>query len=930
MRTEKKKPLKDKEKHATGRTKGLKPPFSDYGRKVALLEEAITQMNEGRYSKAAITLKELLTLDPHNMEARRLFATLHLRLGNLLSAKQAFDSLIEEAFARQDYWLAESLLREYLSAGPRCVPYLEKLGMLYLEKGQVMEAVTEYAKAIEFLIEDPDPDDPEHASRLYRHIKDLAPASPAVIRLNRYFDPHTGALLANSLNDPTEPFIELSEEEDQASPSDFPGSIEPVESGLESESTLGVAAGGTEWSHEPSPLASTLEPLSVLEVERQDGTESLDEREDCPQRESAAFVDGEPIARDVTIEQTAQWSLAASCSEEDELPAGSPADGASLIEGEPNEVINGHSTVAHEHLSVLATDETAFVSTEEDRPIDAQMASSTLGLGEGGPRSAVVDEVSGNPEVGLITEQSLEPSEFLQQVAEVSEASVDSLTILEKTAEQQTEGRNAADQQGGKGEETSSSSTGIDGLERTTEPYEADGSETLLATEPIALSGDQPVESVDEVLVLVNEAREAEMPPACSVVSPVDSPFVATDPAGHSRKSDPPPDERISVLPIEEAVSEDHVMPSTGDLSLVADEREEEQSVATGLDQPEESADSIATGLEVGQLAESSWAYGQEAGYESDSSREVLFPFTPSPLNVEERNQKGEADEAGEEGAGAQERGEQDQQAKDHTESFGDSCATPLETSQVGREEWGIDLAEEQGAEAAIANELATWYEGEPQKEELAAAVGPNDADRSVRMDEQVLETQEEGQYEVRADDPGSGLLREQLTEPELLDRGVTEEAVSLVGEDEPAPGDGQGQVCVASPLEAALSVSGPEDLDTGQDRSQASDTAKAWSPQEAVQPSEAVQSGVWRQDQEVGAARSTVAAAVEVLFNKTASQAASLGLEHERREHDKATKRLRRKKLGGVDRIAGIFAEGVAWSLSTTSLVALASVGLL
>jgi len=41
------------------------------------------------------------------------------------------------------------LLREYLAAGPRCVPFLEKLGALYQEKGDVLEAVAEYGKAID-------------------------------------------------------------------------------------------------------------------------------------------------------------------------------------------------------------------------------------------------------------------------------------------------------------------------------------------------------------------------------------------------------------------------------------------------------------------------------------------------------------------------------------------------------------------------------------------------------------------------------------------------------------------------------------------------------------------------------------------------------------------------------------------------------------
>ncbi len=166
-----------------------------YSRKSALLEEAITQMNAGKYGRSSAALKELLALDPVNMEARRLFATLHLRLGSLIPAREAFDGLLAEAFQRQDYWLAESLLREYLAAGPRCVPYLEKLGTIYQEKGNILEAVEEYGKAVDILIEDPDPERPDHAGQLYSKIRELAPASPVAFRLASFFDAETGQLV---------------------------------------------------------------------------------------------------------------------------------------------------------------------------------------------------------------------------------------------------------------------------------------------------------------------------------------------------------------------------------------------------------------------------------------------------------------------------------------------------------------------------------------------------------------------------------------------------------------------------------------------------------------------------------------------------------------------------------------------------------------
>ena len=179
-----------------------KPPFRvhkrgvvGYSKKSALLEEAITHMNTGKYGRSSTALKELLSLDPHNTEARRLFATLHLRLGSLVTARQAFESLANEAIERQDFWLAESLLREYLAAGPRCVPFLELLAHVFEGKGDTVAAVAELGKAIGILIEDPDSENPKKPSQLYAKVRELAPASSVACQLASLFDIQTGELL---------------------------------------------------------------------------------------------------------------------------------------------------------------------------------------------------------------------------------------------------------------------------------------------------------------------------------------------------------------------------------------------------------------------------------------------------------------------------------------------------------------------------------------------------------------------------------------------------------------------------------------------------------------------------------------------------------------------------------------------------------------
>lgn len=269
MRWNKKPPVKS---NKTQTVRSQKRGVGGYSKKTALLEEAITQMNAGKYGRSSAALKELLALDPNNMEARRLFATLHLRLGSLIPAKQAFDSLIDEAFQRQDYWLAESLLREYLTAAQRCVPFLEKLGLIYQEKGDALEAAAEYAKAVDILIEDPDPENPQRASQLYAKIRDLAPASPVAFRLASFFDAQTGELLVRQPIEDSEP-IATPTLDPTAATSDGQGHFEPVNEPMPWElpnphevtnlssspplSSPPTASYEVSWQEKPSPQEQT-------------------------------------------------------------------------------------------------------------------------------------------------------------------------------------------------------------------------------------------------------------------------------------------------------------------------------------------------------------------------------------------------------------------------------------------------------------------------------------------------------------------------------------------------------------------------------------------------------------------------------------------------------------------------------------------------
>ncbi len=149
-------------------------------KKKELFVEATQLIKAGKYGQASKSLKELIALEPANFEYRRLSASLHLKLGNLISAKAVYDSLVREAMQMRDHRLAESLLREYLAAGPRYIPFLELLGQALEEKGNGLVAANEYGKALQILLEDADPDEANHAADLYSKIQRLSPNNPAL------------------------------------------------------------------------------------------------------------------------------------------------------------------------------------------------------------------------------------------------------------------------------------------------------------------------------------------------------------------------------------------------------------------------------------------------------------------------------------------------------------------------------------------------------------------------------------------------------------------------------------------------------------------------------------------------------------------------------------------------------------------------------
>lgn len=293
MRTDKRASQKS-DKKASSRVH--KRGIVGYSKKSALLEEAITHMNSGKYGRSSAALKELLALDPQNIEARRLFATLHLKLGSLVTARQAFESLANEAIGRQDYWLAESLLNEYLAAGPRCVPFLEQLAQVYQEKGDEIAAVVELGKAIEILRDDPDPDHPQKAAQLYSKIRELAPASSVAFQLASLFDVQTGEFLVH----PSAPSGTSSEDHpaDSASVANAEPAPAPIEHPLPEVMPWELTdepAASQERESEPSSIASSAEASELPPPPAVD--ESVE-----PPVETFSYEAREPAAEEPSID----------------------------------------------------------------------------------------------------------------------------------------------------------------------------------------------------------------------------------------------------------------------------------------------------------------------------------------------------------------------------------------------------------------------------------------------------------------------------------------------------------------------------------------------------------------------------------------------------------------------------------------------------
>jgi tetratricopeptide (TPR) repeat protein len=155
--------------------------------KPALLEYANTQMNGGQYGPAEAALSELLSREPGEPEVCRLLAKVHLKAGQIVVARGEIQFFAETAIRSGDYKMAESMIQEFLEVNPTSVTMLELLGKTYEESGDKATAVTHYGRAVEVLLEHPDPDNPTLPNEIFDKIKELTSSGPVVTKLTALF-----------------------------------------------------------------------------------------------------------------------------------------------------------------------------------------------------------------------------------------------------------------------------------------------------------------------------------------------------------------------------------------------------------------------------------------------------------------------------------------------------------------------------------------------------------------------------------------------------------------------------------------------------------------------------------------------------------------------------------------------------------------------
>jgi tetratricopeptide (TPR) repeat protein len=223
-----------------------------------LLAEARRRIEEKQFAGAEAILNQLLSKEPGNPQVCQLLARLHLHQGQLQIALGEYRFLAGAALRAQEYAQAEALIQEFLAVEPDSVPLLELHGELYEEQGDLSTAVSHYGKAVEVLLEHPEPGLPTLHEEIFEKIKALAPDSPVVQRLEALL--HGESLAAESIGIVEQPAQEKDEFSLAGAEPDDPWGT-PSRSSTESEFRLASAV----------EAAPAIDALAVAAVRGTDG-----------------------------------------------------------------------------------------------------------------------------------------------------------------------------------------------------------------------------------------------------------------------------------------------------------------------------------------------------------------------------------------------------------------------------------------------------------------------------------------------------------------------------------------------------------------------------------------------------------------------------------------------------------------------------------
>ena len=168
---------------ATKKGAGPKAESPKSAEPLDLLSEATRRIDAKQFAGAEAILNQMLTKEPGNPDVCQLLAKLHLQRGDLQVALGEYRYLAGAALRVQDYPKAEKLITDFLEVEPQSVAMLELYGELYGEQGDPANAVIQYGKAIELLLEHPEPGMPTLHEVLLEKVTAMAPDSPTVKRL---------------------------------------------------------------------------------------------------------------------------------------------------------------------------------------------------------------------------------------------------------------------------------------------------------------------------------------------------------------------------------------------------------------------------------------------------------------------------------------------------------------------------------------------------------------------------------------------------------------------------------------------------------------------------------------------------------------------------------------------------------------------------